>query len=198
MLEYSGVTPLEQGCAIIEKYFSDGYQEIHSLVAESVETFVEGLPYEPDDVFDTVAQNVITGIDRAKAFRTRSLQVAKRTFAVSKLVMCVAFDHEPSFDVGKAVGEYMRYDGPVEYSFIRMCNSLRQSFYKSKGFGTIMSECQPSIDPLADEPDIFPVIAGLALQSAAFAEAGRAREELEASAAQFSVFDGDLWDLFEQ
>lgn len=198
MLGKAEATPIEQGHALIEGYFAARYSEIKSNVSEVVEPFVEGLSNEPDEAFDLFAQNVIRGISRAKAFKSRPLQVARRTFAVSKLVMCEAFDHEPSLEVVGVINTYIDPNLPTEHNFIDMYNKLSHFFRQSTGFGTIMLDCQPSIDPRADEPEVFPVIAGFALQSAALGEAKRVRSEIEAAANGISAFSGDLWKLFDQ
>lgn len=198
MLRNPDVSPIEQGCVIIEDTIQDRFEEIRNGILEIVEPFVVALPNGSNEGFDALACNLITGIDRSKAFQPSALQVAKRTFAVSQLVMGATFMREPELDTHGLVDECVKIAGSSEQGMIDIYNRLSQSFEQSKWFGAIMRECQFSIDPNVDELEVFEMFGGFVLQSVALGEAKRVRQELESAAGMFSSFDGDLWKMFDQ
>lgn len=192
-----GVQSIEQGTELIEEALWERLDYVKSQVCDVVEPFVSGLPLQQSVEFETLARHLIVGIDRGKADRTRVLQVATRTYAVSQLVLCTTLDHPPEFVNTDLINTYIDPVMPTEHNLIAMGNALRRAFHESTCFRSIMQECQPSIDPCAEEPEVFRLFGGFALQSAALGESKRIQAELRSAAASLASYSGDIWELFD-
>lgn len=197
MSEYRASTAIAQGSEVIEEALWERLDSIKGEIGEVIEPFVSGLTVGNNPDFDVLARHMIIGIDRQKADRGRALQVATRTFAVSQLVLCYTFDHVPVFANADVINAYIDPVLATEHNFIHMGTALSAAFDQSTCFRAMMQECQPSIDPLVDEPEVFKLFGGFALQSAAIGEVTRIRSEIESAAQEFAQFKGDVWELFD-
>lgn len=198
MSEIYSRTLLEQGSEIIEQSIGAQYDTVSETVASLVEPCIVDLEYDPVDAFSTLARTILQGIDRPKSFRSQSLQVARRTIAVSQLVVSVALERKVVLDCGSVINAYIDSEKPEDAQFTRFYNGLQGAFGTSLYFSRIMKNCHENIDPTAKEPDLFQIFAGFSLLAMAAGEGTLARQELEQAAVTAASFDGDLWEEFDR
>lgn len=200
MAEVQGLSIFDQGIDIIETSISEDIDRIKYSVDEVVEDTIIALAKGKDDSFTPFAQNLIMGIDSIKAHRSQSVEVARRTVAVSALIMCYALKRRPAFEASALID--MHVDKAMEANDTMEPNESlivmsKESVVRAPGYRSLMRNFQANIDPNIDEPDIFNVFAGFALLAFAGGEAIRVRSELSDSLKSFELFEGDIWDEFD-
>lgn len=181
---------LRSWCKNIDDRIGEDYPRIHSAVAEVVEPSIENLPNDSSEPFDSMAQNLLANFHNGKELRTQALEVARRTTLVAHIVITQTLGTKPIY-----------YAGPVLESFAQggsyapLLQELQNSGKTGENYNRLMTDCHPSIDPTAKEPEVFKMFSGFSFLALVSGEIKRQEDELSQAINSILTFEGDLSEL---